>query len=87
MSNNSVQLKSAVSSVEDVINYLVDESGLPIKSVTVVKDVLAGVILGEVGEVDHEMELAAGVAYVVIGVGRLPTHFEPGINFVDLPRK
>jgi hypothetical protein len=69
-------------SVEGVIEYL-QSSGLPIKSITAVHDVVAGVILGGVGDVDHEQELAAGVSYVVIGLGKLPTNLPPGINFVE----
>lgn len=85
MSNVNVQPENDVSSVEDVVNRLID-SKWPIKSVTVIRDVAAGVILGEVGEVDHEMELAAGVSYVVIGLGKLPVNFELGINFVEMKR-
>ncbi len=85
MSNVNAQPKSGVSSVENVVSHLIDGE-LPIKSVTVIRDVVAGVILGEVDEVDHEMELAAGVSYVVIGLGKLPTNFEPGINFVELKK-
>lgn len=85
MSNVSEKQTDDVSSVENVVSHLID-SDLPIKSVTVIRDVAAGVILGEAGDVDHEMELAAGVSYVVIGLGKLPTNFEPGINFVEMKK-
>ena len=81
MSNASVKQRSDVSSVEQAIDTLVEL--LPVKSITVIRDVVAGVILGEVDEVDHEMELAAGVSYVVIGLGKLPTEFGRGIELLD----
>ncbi len=50
---------------------------------TAIHNVIAGVIMGEVGSIDHEQELAAGVSYLVIGLGKLPTDFPRGINFID----
>lgn len=72
----------SVKSVEGVIEFLQD-CGLPVKSITAVHDVVAGVIMGEVGSIDHEQELAAGVSYVVIGLGKLPTQLPRGINFTE----
>jgi len=69
-------------SVEEVIEFL-QACGLPLKSVTAICDVVAGVIMGEVGSVDHEQELAAGVSYVVLGLGKLPTELPRGINFIE----
>lgn len=83
MSNSSRQLSAAAKTVEDVVSDLMD-GRLPVKSIVVVRDVIAGVILGEADETDHELELAAGVTYVVIGLGKLPTEFLPGINFVEM---
>jgi hypothetical protein len=65
-----------------VVDFLA-ESNLPIKSMTIIHNVIAGVILGEVDEVDHEMDLAAGVSYLVIGLGKLPTEYERGIDLVN----
>lgn len=67
------------SSVEAFVNSLTDDG---IKSIVVINDVVAGIILGEVDEVDHELELAAGASYVVIGLGQLSVDFDRGINFV-----
>lgn len=83
MSNNSRQQSVAVKTVEAVVNDLMD-GRLPVKSIVVIRDVIAGVIVGEAEETDHELELAAGVTYVVIGLGKLPTEFLPGINFVEM---
>lgn len=83
MSNLAEKQGNDVSSVEGVIEALLS-AGLPIKSVTVIRDVLAGVIMGEVDEVDEEMELAAGVSYLVIGLGKLPCHFRRGIEMVEI---
>lgn len=83
MSNSSRQPNSAAKTVEDVVSDLMN-GRLPVKSIVVVHDVIAGCILGEADETDHELELAAGVTYVVIGLGKLPTAFLPGINFVEM---
>jgi len=84
MSTTEEKQNSAVSakSVEEVVDFL-RSSGLPIRSMTAIHNVIAGVIMGEVGSVDHEQELAAGVSYLVIGLGKLPTEFPQGINFID----
>ncbi len=83
-SANNKPTSDAVSSVEIAINELL-AADLPIKSLTVIHDVVAGVIMGAVGEIDHEQELAAGASYLVIGLGQLPTSQERGINFIDVP--
>jgi len=83
MSSNNVKQENAVSSVEGVIEFLTG-NGLPIKSLTMIHDVIAGVILGEVDEVDHEMELAAGVTYLVVGLGKLPNEYKRGIDLVNI---
>lgn len=87
MSSKNATVKSDVTSVEEVVDFLVAESGLPIKSLTIIHNVIAGVILGEVDEVDHEMDLAAGVTYLVVGLGKLPTQHERGIDLIDFRRK
>lgn len=86
MSSNNATVKSDVTSVEGVIDFLVAESGLPIKSLSIIHNVIAGVILGEVDEVDHEMDLAAGVTYLVIGLGKLPTGHDRGIDLIDFKK-
>lgn len=87
MSSANVQQRSVASNVSDVLNQLLDNETLPIKSLAVIKDVTAGVILGEVDEVDHELELAAGVTYIVIGVGKLDAaKYEQGITFVEVKK-
>jgi len=89
MSNQIAKQKSDVSNdvqtVEQFIASLV-EHGYPMKSLAIVSNVVAGEIVGAVGDVDHEMELAQGVSYLVIGVGRLETAVSPGIEFVELPK-
>lgn len=77
--------QSKTESVEQLIESLFN--AYPIKSLTVINDVAAGEIIGGVGDVDHTQELAQGVVYVVIGLGKLPTGYEAGINFVDVPKK
>lgn len=86
MSSSSVKLRSDVTSVENVIDFLAAESGLPIKSIAIIHNVIAGVIMGEVDEVDHEMDLAAGVTYLVVGLGKLPTNHERGIDLIDIKK-
>jgi len=82
MLNNNEKQENGVSSVEQAVSYL-SNCPLPVKSITIIKDVLAGEIIGEAEEVDHVMELVAGATYIVIGLGRLPSAFKPGINFVE----
>lgn len=84
MSSASVKPKpESVSDVESVIDFVL--SNLPlIKSLAVVHDVDGGEVYGAVDDTDHELELASGVSYLVIGLGRLPTGFDKGINFVEL---
>lgn len=81
MLSEPVKQKPAVSSVEELVELVRDIQG--VRSVTVIRDVLAGVILGEVDEVDHEQELAAGVTYVLLGVGKLATDYPRGINYLS----
>jgi hypothetical protein len=83
MSSNNKRPNSAAKTVEDVVSDLMD-GRLPVKSVVVIRDVIAGVILGEADETEHELELAAGVTYVVVGLGKLPSEFMPGVNFVEM---
>lgn len=81
MLSEHVKQRPAVNSVEELVRLVQDIPG--VRSVTVIHDVLAGVVMGEVDEVDHEQELAAGVTYVLLGVGRLATDYPRGINYLD----
>lgn len=83
MSTVNAKQASELKTVETVVNELLN-GRFPIKSIVVVSDVAGGVILGEADDTDHELELAAGVTYLVIGLGKLETAYEAGINFVDL---
>lgn len=83
MSISKRQPSSAAKTVEDVVSDLMN-GRLPVKSVVVIRDVVGGVILGEADETEHELELAAGVTYVVIGLGKLPSEFLAGVNFVEM---
>jgi hypothetical protein len=78
-------VEESAKSVEEVISYL-QSLDLPVRSMTVIHDLVAGAILGEVGDVDHEHELAAGVSYVLIGLGKTPTELPRGINFIAIQR-
>lgn len=74
-----------IENVEQLVESLIE--AYPIKSLTVINDVAAGEIVGGVGDVDHTQELAQGVVYVVIGLGKLPTGYDAGINFIDIPKR
>jgi hypothetical protein len=84
MSSNKKKQESDVITVESVIDDIRQIDC--VRSVAVINDVLAGVILGEVDEVDEEMELAAGVVYLVVGLGKCPSQFRRGIEILAPPK-
>lgn len=58
----------------------------PIKSMLVITDVAGGSVLGYDDDSEYDFELAQGVTYFVVGVGKMPTEYERGIEAVDVKR-
>ena len=72
-------------SVEELIEQI---RAMPVKNIRVIKNVWDGLVSGAVelpnGEWEgHELELAAGVTYILIGVGKMPSHCDDGIGFIE----
>ena len=86
MLSEHVKPKNGASSVSGVVDILFN-GDLPVKSLAVITDVFGGEIFGGTDDTDHEMELAAGVSYIVIGLGNLETSYNRGITYVDAPKE
>ena len=84
MSSETEKQKSA----EGVVERLLALDELQLKSMAVIHDVAAGYIVGMSMEgEDGEWELASGVTYVVIGLGRVLTDYASGVTDVAINKQ
>lgn len=83
--SNVQKNQNEIENVGQAVKRLLDGI-VPIKSLTVINDLVDGEIVGGVGDEEQFQSLAQGVSYVVIGLGKLPTDYETGINFIEIPK-
>lgn len=84
MSTSNAAQRSDVSNVRTVEALIEQLKNGPIKSMLVVKNLDAPAVVGYADDTDFDYELAGGVTYLVVGVGKLPNEFPDGVNVVDL---